>query len=166
MSIRYYHNFLLRPWQPADREPVAEMISTVLQEYGLSWDPTGSDRDAVEVETYYFQSGGDFWVILNQDNGDKRVGSVGYYPSHPHLGSVELRKMYLLPEVRRQGLGKFVLQTIEKDIRDRGFHSILLETASVLKEAISLYERSGYCLLPSEEVTTPRCDRAYRKNLP
>jgi putative acetyltransferase len=162
MPIRHYQNFLIRPWLPTDRDAIAEVIGTVLQEYGLSWDPMAADRDAVEVETYYLQSGGDFWVILN---GDERVGSIGYYPLLHHPGSVELRKMYLLSEARRKGLGRFLLQTIEQDIKDRGFHTIWLETASVLKEAVLLYEKNGYSLVPSELATTIRCDRVYLKQL-
>ena len=52
--------------------------------------------------------------------------------------------MYLLPQVRGQGLGRYLLACLETEIQRRGFHHIWIETASVLKEACRLYESSGY----------------------
>ncbi|MEA5472566.1 GNAT family N-acetyltransferase, partial [Spirulina sp. 06S082] len=75
--------------------------------------------------------------------------------------AVELRKMYLLPEVRGQGLGHFLLQQLEMAIAARGFQEIWLETATILKEAVKLYESYGYQI--STGVETQRCDRLYIK---
>jgi putative acetyltransferase len=58
-------------------------------------------------------------------------------------------------------LGKYLLQQLEKAIADRGFPEIWIETASVLKEAVQLYERNGY--QPATGVETKRCDRVYVK---
>lgn len=71
--------------------------------------------------------------------------------------------MYLLPEVRGRGLGRFLLQTLEQAIAAGGFQEIWIETASVLVEAVKLYERSGY--RAATGVETARCDRAYVKSL-
>jgi putative acetyltransferase len=72
--------------------------------------------------------------------------------------------MYLLPEARGQGLGRFLLQLLEQAIEAKGFQQIWLETATVLREAVKLYESSGYQL--STGVETQRCDRVYVKNFP
>ncbi|HEY9883346.1 MAG TPA: GNAT family N-acetyltransferase, partial [Thermosynechococcaceae cyanobacterium] len=76
---------------------------------------------------------------------------------------VEIRKMYLLPAARGQGLGRFLLQTLEAAIATRHFEQIWIETASVLTEAVKLYETSGY--QPATGVETERCDRVYLKVL-
>jgi putative acetyltransferase len=65
--------------------------------------------------------------------------------------------------VRGKGLGKFVLQQLESAIRSRNYHEIWVETATVLKEAVQLYERNGY--QPAEGVETARCDLVYVKKL-
>lgn len=45
-----------------------------------------------------------------------------------------------------------------------GFRAVRLETATVLKEAIHLYEKYGF--EPHETAhLSPRCDQAYRKIL-
>lgn len=71
--------------------------------------------------------------------------------------------MYLLPAARGQGLGKFLLQKLEQAITARRFQQIWIETASVLVEAIKLYESSGY--QPETGVETARCDRIYVKTV-
>lgn len=156
-----YRDFVIRGWEERDRTFAADVIYSVLTEYGLSWEPEGADRDVLEVEEFYQDAGGEFWVIERQG---QLVGTGAYYPVKRGNKSVELRKMYLLPAVRGQGLGKYLLQQLENAIASRGFQAIWLETASVLKEAVKLYESSGY--EPATGVETARCDRVYVKFFP
>jgi len=93
----------------------------------------------------------------------KLVGTGAYYPITRGKQAVEIRKMYLTKAVRGQGLGRFLLETLESRIGDRGFAEIWVETASVLQEAVQLYEKAGY--QPATGVETLRCDRVYRKSL-
>lgn len=71
-----YKTFHIRPWEPRDRQSAANLIATVLNEYGLTWDPKGADRDVLEIETAY--STGEFWVI--EDNTQQIIGTAAYYP--------------------------------------------------------------------------------------
>jgi putative acetyltransferase len=155
-----YQNFVIRAWEPRDREPAAAIIRDALKEYGLPWEPAGADRDVLQVETFYTAVGGEFWVIEQQG---QLVGTSAYYPVERGEKAVEIRKMYLSPEVRGKGLGKYLLQQLEKAIANRGFQEIWIETASVLKEAVQLYERNGY--QPATGVETKRCDRVYVKQV-
>lgn len=155
-----YKDFLIRTWTPRDREDAAAIIRDVLQEYGLPWQPAEADRDVLEVETFYTDVGGEFWVVEQQG---QLVGTAAYYPVARGNKGVEIRKMYLSPAARGKGLGKFLLQQLEKAIADRGFQEIWIETASVLKEAVQLYEGNGY--QPTTGVETTRCDRVYVKSL-
>jgi putative acetyltransferase len=153
-----YKNFVIRTWEPRDREKAAAIIRDALKEYGLPWEPAGADQDVLEVETFYTAVGGEFWVVEQQG---ELVGTVAYYPINRGNQAVEIRKMYLSPAARGQGLGKYLLQQLEKAIADRGFQEIWIETASVLKEGVKLYESSGY--QPATGVETKRCDRVYVK---
>jgi putative acetyltransferase len=156
----YYRNFLIRDWQPGDRDAAFHLVSSVLTEYGLQPEPQGCDRDLCEVEQSYWQTGGEFWVVEQHSN---LVGTAGYYPAQRGVAAVELRKMYLLPAIRGQGLGRFLLYQLEAAIASRGFQQIWIETSSKLVEAIGLYESSGY--QPSSGTETKRCDRVYLKEL-
>ncbi len=154
----YYQDFLIRDWLKSDRDDAAKVISEVLAEYGLPWQPTEADRDVIEVEKAYLKSGGEFWVVELQEDV---VGTAAYYPIVRGDKAVEIRKMYLLPKVRGKGLGKYLLQQLEKAIAQKGFREIWIETASVLSEAVVLYEKNGY--QPASGVETARCDLVYVK---
>ena len=62
-----YREFVIRSWQPRDRTAVAEVIRSVLAEYGLGWEAEGADRDVLEVEACYQAVGGEFWVVEHQN---------------------------------------------------------------------------------------------------
>ncbi|KYC43408.1 acetyltransferase [Scytonema hofmannii PCC 7110] len=154
----YYQDFLIRHWEESDRTAAANIIRSVLAEYGLGWEPNGADRDVLQVEECYLAIGGEFWVIEHQN---QLVGTAAYYPIKRGEKAVEIRKMYLLPSVRGFGLGKHLLQQLEVAIVSQGFQEIWIETASVLVEAVQLYENNGY--EKASGVETARCDRVYVK---
>lgn len=135
-----YRDFWIRDWQPIDREIAANLIFSVLTEYGLEGEPVGADTDVLRVEEAYWRSGGEFWVV---ERDGQIVGTAGYYPIDRAPKAVEIRKMYLLPAIRGQGLGRFLLKKLEEAIAAKGFEQIWIETASVLKEAVKLYESSS-----------------------
>ena len=153
-----FKTFLIRDWQPVDRDAAAAVIGQVLTDYGLGWEPTGADSDVVQVESHY--QDGEFWVV---EQSGTVVGTAAYYPIERGEQAVEIRKMYLLPAARGQGLGRFLLGQLEGAIAARGFKEIWLETATVLKEAVRMYESSGY--LPATGVETSRCDKVYMKRI-
>ncbi|MCY7320588.1 MAG: GNAT family N-acetyltransferase [Phormidesmis sp. CAN_BIN36] len=155
-----YREFLIRDWEVRDRTLAAQIIGSVLADYGLNWEPLGADRDVLEIEQFYQATGGEFWVI---ERSGQLVGTGAYYPISRGENAVEIRKMYFVPEVRGQGLGRFLLKELERAIGDRSFTQIWIETASVLKEAVKLYETSGYRSATGAEAE--RCDRVYVKRL-
>ncbi len=156
-----YRDFLIRDWQQCDRDSAAEVVRSVLAEYGLGWEANGADRDVLQVEACYLATGGEFWVIEHQN---QIVGTAAYYPIERGPKAVEIRKMYLLPTARGQGLGKYLLQQLEVVIAKRSFQEIWIETASILVEAVKLYENNGYQSATGIEMT--RGDRIYYKMLP
>lgn len=156
-----FKGFLIRDWQERDRAAAANVIRSVLAEYGLGWEVDCgqcTDRDAVEVEKYYWATGGEFWVVESQG---QIVGTGGYYPIARGEKAAEIRKMYLLPEARGQQLGRFLLSQLEAAAVEKGFEEVWIETASVLKQAVALYEQNGY--VAANGVETDRCDRVYHK---
>ncbi|MFK8183517.1 MAG: GNAT family N-acetyltransferase [Phormidesmis sp.] len=156
--------FLIRDWQTDDRTAAATVIKTVLEEYGLGWESSsanccgGADQDAVEVEKYYLDTGGEFWVV---EHDGQIVGTGGYHPIERGQHAVEIRKMYLLPSARGHGLGRYLLAQLEQAAAKNGFEQAWVETATVLKEAVKLYEQNEY--EPMSGVETERCDKVYCK---
>ncbi len=143
-----------------DTSAVQQLVFSVLNSYGLTPEPEGTDTDLNNLEQAYFQSGGYFGVIENPET--EIVGCFGLYPVDAQ--TAEVRKMYLLPEARGQGLGKACLNRLLELAQQKGFQRLQLETNAVLKEAIALYHKFGFLPLQGH-VHSGRCDQAYYLNL-
>lgn len=143
----------------ADAPAIRQLVFDVLREYGLDSDPSGTDADLADIETNYMAAGGTFEVVVKDG---QIVGTLGMYPHGAYI--CELRKMYLRPEVRGRGLGKRLLDRALAFAREHGFWRLELETANVLREALSLYRRYGFRPVTSDRLSS-RCDQAYALDL-
>jgi putative acetyltransferase len=150
----------LRPADNKDCEDVARLVYGVLEEYGLKPDPACTDADIKDIESSYFGRGGTFFVLEAEDGSI--VGAYGLYSIDEQ--TCELRKMYLHEAHRGKGLGKFLLEDALSKARQLGFEKMILETASVLKEAIALYKSYGFKEFMPDHLSS-RCDQAYRLEL-
>lgn len=139
----------------ADRDQIEELVFGILKSYDLALDRDGTDKDLSDIEKNYLARGGVFEVIVNEE-GDI-VGTVGLYPLDET--TIELRKMYFDRSIRGRGLGKLILAKMIEKARNLGYLRIYLETASVLKQAVHIYEGAGF--KPVDVKHTPRCDQAY-----
>src|SRR6266699_2310895 len=99
-------DIVIRSATNADGERVIELVSTVLAEFHLPFDPDSKDADLKDIEGSYVQAGGVFELI--EDAQGKLLGTYGLFPLNDI--TCELRKMYFLPEIRSLGLGKRVLE--------------------------------------------------------
>ena len=145
----------IRPATNADCEKIQQLVFGVLSEYGLAADLNGTDKDIYDIEANYLNRGGLFEVIESPDG--EILGSVGLYPLDNE--TIELRKMYFAPDIRGRGLGKELLLKMIEKARNLGYLRVYLETASILEQAVHLYENAGF--VPTGEKHTPRCDQAY-----
>ena len=143
-----------------DCEDIIRLVFDVLKEYDLKPDPASTDADLKDIESSYFEQGGTFLVLEEEDGSI--VGAYGLYPMERH--TCELRKMYLHKAHRGQGLGKLLLEDALSRARQLGFRKMVLETASVLKEAIALYKSYGFVEYQPDHLSD-RCDQAYRLEL-
>ena len=139
-----------------DREEVTRLVYGVLKEYGLEPDPGATDADLADIERSYFARGGAFFVLTDQDG--LIIGAYGLYLIENQ--TCELRKMYLHKSHRGKGLGKLLLDSALAEAKKLGFRRMTLETASVLKEAIALYESYGFVEYEPTHMSA-RCDQAY-----
>ncbi len=144
-----------------DEPAIQQLVFTVLREYGLEPDLAVTDADLWDVVSYYVAPGGCFRVLLSTQG--QIVGCGGIKPLNAR--EAELRKMYLLPQARGLGLGAALLRQLIDFARARGCQRVVLDTASVLKDAIALYQRNGFLRQPLPAHLTPRCDQAYALEL-
>jgi len=146
----------LRPANNKDCDNIASLVYSILREYDLKPDPACTDADIKDIESSYFGRGGKFFVLETEDGSI--IGAYGLYPVEEQ--TCELRKMYLHKAHRGKGLGKFLLEDALSNARQLGFERMILETASVLKEAIVLYKSYGFIEYNPPHMSS-RCDQAY-----
>lgn len=139
-----------------DRERITALVFGILAEYGLQPDVESSESDLKDIEETYLKSGGIFELI--EDKRGNLLGTIGLCPLDE--STCKLRKMYLVPEARGRGLGRHMLERAIDHAKRLGFEIIILETVSVMKEAIRLYTRRGFQPIRQESVS-PRCDQVY-----
>ncbi len=146
----------LRQATNADAENITALVFDVLAEYNLKPDPDDTDADLKDIEQSYFRQGGAFFVLETSDK--TIIGSYGLYKTDEQI--CELRKMYLHPNHRAKGWGKHLMNHALAQAKKLGFNTMTLETASALKEAITLYKTFGFTEHQPTHLSK-RCDQAY-----
>ena len=79
-------------------------------------------------------------VIIYDDEVPVACGGFKEHDSE----SVEMKRVFVKKENRRQGLSKKVINELEKLVQAKGYKYAVLETGKKQIEAINLYKSSGY----------------------
>ncbi|WP_016950815.1 GNAT family N-acetyltransferase [Anabaena sp. PCC 7108] len=109
-----YQDFTIHNWQKNDHSSVIYIIQSIRLKYGVIV-PEYYDQDTqniIDIEKCYLETGGLFWVVEKQN---KIFGCVAFYPYKGVVKGAEIKKIYLLPQARGIGLGKFLLQQLEPE---------------------------------------------------
>ena len=59
-------------------------------------------------------------------------------------GVAEIKRIYVVPAARRQGLGRKLLEALEDRARELGYARVRLDTGARQPHAQAMYERAGY----------------------
>jgi len=63
--------------------------------------------------------------------------------------TVEVKRMFVRPEFRGQGIAAMVLKELESWANESGFETLILETGINQPEAINLYKKWDYLVIPN-----------------
>jgi GNAT superfamily N-acetyltransferase len=118
---------------------VAAMEAEVVSRFG----PVRSDRTSTVEASELGPPGGAF-VVLTVDGRAVAGGGVRRLED----GVAEIKRMYVLPEARGQGLGRVLLRALEAAAAELGYDRVRLDTAEELSAAIGLYRAEGYEAIP------------------
>ena len=91
------------------------------------------------IEDYYRARGGAFFVARA---GGTLLGMFGLEAAGD--GAMELRRMYVDPDARRQGIARKMIAFAEAETRRLGAREMVLSTSEIQKEALALYRNAGY----------------------
>ena len=125
---------------------------------------TSENKDFIELvrhlDRYLAITDGDEHAFYNQFNkintikhvivaclDEKPVGcgAIKEYSDN----TTEVKRMFVLPEIRGRGIATTILTELENWARELGYKSCILETGKKQPEAIGLYQKNGYQLIPS-----------------
>ena len=135
--------YLLRPIETQDDAAMANIIRTVMPEFGA----TGSgfainDPEVDWMSRAYAEPRSAYFVV---ERGGRIIGGGGVAPlAGGDGGTCELRKMYFLPEARGIGAGAAMMERCLQAAREFGFQQCYLETLRGMDAAKRLYERTGF----------------------
>jgi putative acetyltransferase len=91
------------------------------------------------IPAYYGARQGAFFVA---QAGATLIGMFGLEAAGE--GAMELRRMYVDPDARRQGIARRMLAFAEDEARRLGAREMVLSTSEIQKEALALYRNAGY----------------------
>jgi ribosomal protein S18 acetylase RimI-like enzyme len=144
----------IRVFQRNDSERVVELISDIIVNefnFKLEFDTLDSDILAIE-EIYNKSDGGCFWVAESIDDNNtqqqKIVGTIAVRNLKQFESTCELKRMYVLNEFRRLGLGQKLLDIAIDFAKSVGYSSMVLDSSKMLYAARALYLKNGFVDIP------------------
>jgi putative acetyltransferase len=84
-------------------------------------------------------------VVAYLDEIPVGCGAIKQYDEH----TMEIKRMFVNPELRGKGIATKVLIELENWVRELNFSKCILETGKRQPEAIRLYEKNGYEIIPN-----------------
>jgi GNAT superfamily N-acetyltransferase len=81
--------------------------------------------------------------------------------------TAEIKRMYVEPSVRGRGIGRALVEALEREAQFLGVTTVVLETGTRLAAAIRLYESMGYARVPlfGEYLSSPDTSLCFGKSL-
>jgi len=120
-----------------------EEVRRLLREYEASLNVSlcfqGFEKELAELPGDYAPPRGR--LLLGCD-GDQPAGCVALRG----LGedTCEMKRLYLRPEFRGQGAGRWLARAVIREARTLGYKRMRLDTLAVMREAKALYESLGF----------------------
>lgn len=140
---RTARELVIRPARPADDAAVARVLRTVMAELGAAGPGTAAEDGEVDAMSRAYRGRRARYLVLERRG--RVLGGAGFGPLKGAAADVcELRKMYLLPEARGQGMGRELLARVLVAARRAGYRTCYLETRRSMVQARRLYEKAGF----------------------
>jgi GNAT superfamily N-acetyltransferase len=125
---------------PYDDPLAQELVERVQQEYVERY----GGRDAAVVDPAEFLPPAGLFLVAEVDGDPAGCGAWRAFPD----GAVEIKRVYVEPAFRRQGVAQVVMAALESSAAAAGHRSVVLNTGQKQPEAVALYARLGYHPVP------------------
>ena len=145
----------IRLFQKSDSDKVIEFISDIIVnefKFKLEFDTLDSDILAID-ESYNKSNGSCFWLaemVVNDDDyysnthQQKILGTTAVRNLKQFESTCELKRMYVLRDFRRLGLGQKLLDIAIDFAKGIGYSRMVLDSSKALYPARALYLKSSF----------------------
>jgi ribosomal protein S18 acetylase RimI-like enzyme len=139
-----------------DYQSVIKLISDIIvNEFKFKLEYDELDSDLLQIEKHYSKAdGGSFWVAErntgnnNNNSPSQIVGTIAIRNLKHRESTCELKRMYVLKEFRRLGIGQRLLDIATGFARKAGYSRIVLDSSKNLDAARALYLKAGCVDIP------------------
>jgi ribosomal protein S18 acetylase RimI-like enzyme len=141
----------IRRYQDADNPAVWELHYRALEATGAYFPGKWND-DIDDIQNHYLNNGGEFLI----GTLDGKIVCMGAFRKKSDT-LAEIKRMRVLPEYQRRGLGQAILNQLEAKAILLGYRELCLDTTTLQIAAQKMYEKNGFTevrrgLMPPFEV--------------
>jgi ribosomal protein S18 acetylase RimI-like enzyme len=125
-----------------DRIPLVNLLRAYEKGLGVSLCFQDFDAEIAGLPGDYAPPGGT--LVLAHAADGHLVGTVALRALDPARGICEMKRLYVAPEGRGQGLGRRLAERALTEARNLGYRAIRLDTLPSMREAQTLYAALGF----------------------
>jgi putative acetyltransferase len=132
----------IAPYLPQYRDQIVDLILTIQQKEFQVPITIEDQPDLLEIDQFYQQRNGQFWVALNAEN--EVVGSIALIDNGQPFGTI--RKMFVRADMRgkERGVAAALFGTLERKAVKNGMSALYLGTVHKLKASHRFYTKNGF----------------------
>lgn len=121
-------------------DPNFQKLIAIFDEYLIDID--GEERDFFAFHNNKYLE----HALIAYESGIA-VGCGGFKKFDEHTS--EIKRMFVHPDHRGKGIASTILIELENWAKEEGFTAFILETSPKLTNAIALYKKTGYQIIPN-----------------
>lgn len=140
MRLSRVRTTLVSAHDPAARECLERYFAELASRFPEGYDPQADG--AAGLDEFCPPAG----VFLLPEAAGKAVGCGALRVFSPGIG--EIKRMWVSPPFRGQGIGRQLLESLERAALEKSLRCVRLDTHSSLTQALELYRTSGYREIP------------------
>jgi GNAT superfamily N-acetyltransferase len=134
-------DIFIRSFEPQDADACKRLYREALIGGQLADNDSALDVDDIPL-AYMTPEGNHFWVALHRPTSAV-IGMIGVIHSD---GVGEIRRLRVVHEHRKKGVGKALLETAVQFCKDRNYLKVALDTYIDVDPAVSIFGRHHYSL--------------------
>ena len=124
------------PFQPEDQAEVKNLVLTGLSEHWGTLDPS-RNPDLNDIGLTYANA---VFLVAWQD---KKIIATGALVPKSN-DTAEIVRMSVVANMRRNGIGRMILQRLFENAKSNGYNRLVLETTDTWHEVIEFYKKFGF----------------------